>query len=452
MSNPVKKPAGHVATTNACKLCTPFGACLAFKGVRRAMTLLHGSQGCATYIRRYMISHFREPVDIASSNFTEDTAIFGGQRNFSAALENVIRQYSPEVIGIATTCLSETIGDDVKMLLREFKNGYKGELPGLVHVSTPSYRGTHSDGYFSAVRALCESFADNDHGNKGINVIPGMVSPEDLRHLRAVLAAFGCEHTLLPDYADTLDGPGWEEYQNIPSGGVGRERIAQMAGAKATIELYSCCKPESSAGYYLEHRFGVPNHVAGMPIGLRGSDAFISLLSSLSGRAVPQELEAARGRLVDAYVDAHKYLFGRRAVVFGEEDLVLGLVDFLRETGVVPVLALSGGRSGALRERIAAGARKEGETIVADDADFADMEELIGDLRPDFLIGNSKGGMLARKLGVPLVRVGLPVHDRFGGARIRHLLYEGTQQLFDRIVNAIIESEQGRNDWGYTYM
>ena len=69
------------ATRNACKLCAPLGACLAFRGVEGAIPLLHGSQGCATYIRRYMISHFREPMDIASSNFGETAAIFGGREN-----------------------------------------------------------------------------------------------------------------------------------------------------------------------------------------------------------------------------------------------------------------------------------------------------------------------------------------------------------------------------------
>jgi nitrogenase molybdenum-iron protein alpha/beta subunit len=53
------------ATQNACKLCAPLGAALVFKGIRGAVPLLHGSQGCSTYIRRYLISHFREPVDIA---------------------------------------------------------------------------------------------------------------------------------------------------------------------------------------------------------------------------------------------------------------------------------------------------------------------------------------------------------------------------------------------------
>src|SRR3989339_470737 len=106
----------YTATRNACKMCTPLGAALVFHGIEGAIPLLHGSQGCSTYMRRYLISHFKEPVDIASSNFSEETAIFGGGANLKLAIENIIRQYSPGMIGIATTCLSETIGDDVPMI------------------------------------------------------------------------------------------------------------------------------------------------------------------------------------------------------------------------------------------------------------------------------------------------------------------------------------------------
>ena len=65
----------YVSTTNACKMCTPMGAALVFKGIENAVPFLHGSQGCATYMRRYIISHYREPVDIASSALGEKSAV-----------------------------------------------------------------------------------------------------------------------------------------------------------------------------------------------------------------------------------------------------------------------------------------------------------------------------------------------------------------------------------------
>jgi nitrogenase molybdenum-iron protein NifN len=103
----------YTSTRNACKLCSPLGACLVFKGIKGCLPLIHGSQGCATYIRRYMISHYKEPVDIASSSFSEEATIFGGNKNFNTGIDNIIRQYNPEVIGIASTCLSETIGENI---------------------------------------------------------------------------------------------------------------------------------------------------------------------------------------------------------------------------------------------------------------------------------------------------------------------------------------------------
>jgi nitrogenase molybdenum-iron protein NifN len=53
---------------------------------------------------------------------------------------------------------------------------------------------------------------------------------------------------------------------------------------------------------------------------------------------------------------------------------------------------------------------------------------------------------------VPLVRVGFPIHDRFGGPRILHLGYRGAQNLLDRIVNTMIERKQETSPVGYGYM
>ena len=83
----------YVLTTNPCKVCSPLGVALALKGVESSMSIMHGSQGCATYIRRYLISHFKEPLDIASSSFSEVSAIFGGNSNLEKAIENVFLNY-----------------------------------------------------------------------------------------------------------------------------------------------------------------------------------------------------------------------------------------------------------------------------------------------------------------------------------------------------------------------
>ncbi|NTV13341.1 MAG: nitrogenase [Desulfobulbaceae bacterium] len=447
--------ANYTATTNACKLCKPLGACLAFRGVAGAVPFLHGSQGCATYMRRYIISHFNEPIDIASSALGEKHAVYGGGANLKQGLDNVSAKYHPKLIGIATTCLTETIGDDVKMILSEYRRDYQGEeeLPVLVPVSTPSYSGTHMEGFHAAVRELVGALAEGGPRNGTLNLLPGLVSPADLRHLKGILTAFGLTTTILPDISETLDGPALADYPLIPEGGTTIAEIKGMGRAAATIE-FGLTLPDDTGGPYLESRYQVANHRLPMPLGIRASDRFINLLAQLSGRPLPDSLQKCRGRLIDALVDGHKYLAGKTAVLYGEEDLVVGMAGFLAEIGVRPLLCASGGQSGRFQAAIAEvleGLPGESPEVF-EGMDFYEIAERAEALRPDLIVGHSKGYSLARKLGIPLIRVGFPIHDRIGGQRILHLGYQGAQQLFDLLVNELIRAKQDASPVGYSYM
>ncbi len=350
----------YVSTTNACKLCKPMGACLAFRGIEGAVPFLHGSQGCATYMRRYIISHFREPMDIASSSLGEKHAVYGGEANLILGLKNVLSKFSPRLIGVATTCLTETIGDDVPMILRKFHRESRIEhagpdLPLLVSVSTPSYSGTHMEGFHAAIKAVTDQVCIALPGSAAqdrINLLPGFLSPADIRYLKEILVDFGIHAVVLPDISETLDGPALEDYEKIPSGGTPIQDIRSMGKACGTIQFGRTLGYEDTAGSRLHERFNVPLHALGMPVGLRETDRFFSLLEDISGLPTPRKHALERGRLIDAFVDAHKYLFGKRAVIYGEEDLVVGLTSFLAETGIRPVICASGGRSGRFREAV----------------------------------------------------------------------------------------------------
>jgi nitrogenase molybdenum-iron protein NifN len=466
METIAKTEKSHTSTRNACKLCAPLGASHVFKGIKGCIPMLHGSQGCATYIRRYMISHYKEPVDIASSNFSEESTIFGGNKNFCTGIENVIRQYNPEAIGIASTCLSETIGEDIPGLIKEYKNqNQTGKLPVFIHASTPSYQGSHMDGFHETVLAVISTLAEGSGSGKQVNIFPGFISPADIRHLKEIFDAFGLKHMLFPDYSDTLDNPHWKDYQLIPEGGTSIEAIKQSGVGLATIEFGTIMNitagsagnnssyKSNTAGDWLEKKFHVPLSRINMPIGIEASDKFFRLLEEISGKEIPEEIVRERGRLIDAYVDGHKYLFGKRAIVYGEEDLVISIVSFLEEIGIETVLAGSGGESNSLRKeinKIIAGRRSN--ITVLNSLDFEEINELAGELNPDIFIGNSKGYYIARRLGKPLVRIGFPIHDRFGAQRLPHICYNGTQQLFDRIVNALIEYKQEHSHVGYKYI
>ena len=452
------RPEHSTATQNACNLCAPLGAALAFKGVANCVPLLHGSQGCSTYIRRYMISHFKEPLDIACSNFGEQTAIFGGGANLKLALDNIRKQYTPDLIGIATTCLSETIGDDVPMFIKSYQVDNRDEaLPALVHVATPSYQGTHMQGFHGAVRALVAALSESGATERAtVNLFPGMVSPSDLRHLKDILAAFGLEGILVPDYSDTLNGPLWSEYQRIPEGGTPVTALRHTGRAAASIECGLVLAEQQ------EHR----RHLAGDPSGRSPAPAGAAHRNPSDRSAVrsafSRQRPAGAGPLhgpAGAPAGCHggrPQAFERRAgrYSFGEEDIVAGLAGFCSELGIIPVLCATGGGKGCFATAVkgVVPERYHAEMQILEDVDFVTIEKTLEAAgKVDLLIGHSKGFTMSRRLKRPLVRVGFPVHDRVDGSRLLHLGYRGAQQLFDRIANTLIEEKQKNNAVGYTY-
>ena len=117
---------------------------------------------------------------------------------------------------------------------------------------------------------------------------------------------------------------------------------------------------------------------------------------------------------------------GKKALLYGEEDFVLAMADWCKEIGVEPFYIKG--------------------------TDFETLREKANEFQPDFLLGNSKGYYIARERKIPLVRVGFPIHDRFGANRMHHIGYRGTQELFDRVVNALIEYKQENSPIGYKYL
>jgi len=309
-------------------------------------------------------------------------------------------------------------------------------MPTFIHTSTPSYCGSHADGFYNTVLATVKSLAKHEVTGEKITLLPGIVTPADIRYLKEILEDFGLNYVLFPDYSDTLDNEYTSEYQLIPTGGTTLAELKSIGDTKAVIEFGSAFNKGvrrtkdsgflQTAGEWLESTYYIKNNQMPLPIGIEFSDRFMNTLKEISGKEMPEKYRKQRGRLVDAYVDAHKYVFGKKALLYGEEDLVTALADWLREIGIEP--------------------------FWIKDADFETLREEAENFKPDFLIGNSKGYYIARERKIPLVRLGFPIHDRFGASRMHQIGYEGTQELFDLVVNALIEFKQENSPIGYKYL
>ncbi len=432
---------------NPCKMCMPMGAVMAFKGIEGNMVILHGSQGCSTYIRRHMATHYNEPIDIASSSLTENGTIYGGTKNLKIGLKNMIKMYNPKTIGVMTTCLAETIGEDIKRITREFKDEEAGSKNlddlKIITVSTPGYGGTQNEGYYRAIRSIVEQLAIESEKTNKINIIAANLNPGDIRNIKNILEVFGVEYTMLPDVSNTLDGPHSKEYNRLPKGGTKLSDIEKMGGALGTIEMGDTISKADSAGTYLEEKYKVPLYTCGIPIGIRNTDKFLSIISEISGKPIPESFKVERGRYLDAMIDSHKYNGEAKAILYGEPELVLAVTKVCAENGIQLKLVALGTRNEKFKKAIQKELEKQSEApIIIDDTDFETIERYSKALEVNVIIGNSDGRRMAERMDLKIVRIGFPIHDRVGAQRKVITGYNGSAALLDDIANTILEQTE----------
>lgn len=429
------------ANENPCQMCMPLGGVIAFKGIEGSITIIHGSQGCSTYMRLHSVMHFNEPVDIASSSLNEKQTIFGGEEYLKKALDNVIRVYQPKVVGLLTTCLTETIGEDISRIAHDYIAGKGITDVNIIPVPTPSYDGSHTEGFWAVVRGVVERYAQPTERHEKVNMIVPHISPADIREIKRILALMGIEYTLLPDYSRTLDRPYGDPFTKIPAGGTRIADIAKMGGAPATIQFGLTCDEARSAGHYLEKEFGVPLYNLPLPIGIEATDSFIEALGKISGTVIPDSLKDERGWLQDAMADSHKFNMMGKPIIYGEPEMVQSITRICLENGAYPVVLATGTKSKRLAELLIPEFKKEElEVCFMDEADFSQILAKGKEFGANIAVGHSGGKFLTEKGGIPLVRAGFPIHDRIGGQRILTAGYTGTLHFLDQFTNTLLDT------------
>lgn len=434
---------------NPCKMCMPMGTMTALYGIKKCISILHGSQGCSTYIRRHMATHYNEPIDIASSSLTEEGTVYGGEKNLIQGLLNLILVYEPEVIGVATTCLAETIGEDINRIIDKFYINYpQYRSTTIIGIPSAGYAGTQFEGFMTALYRIVKTVPMNSEKNEKLNIVTSQLSPADTRYLKNLLEGFELDYILLPDLSENLDGGFQEVYQKLPQEGTDIRDIKQMAGARFTLELSSFLPDKASVAQYLYDTYGVPYKRCNLPTSLRDCDELVEILSEISGRAIPKNIQKERARFLDAMIDAHKYNGEVRAAIFGEPDFVYSTVRMCSENGIMPLIAATGTKCLGLKESLMNEIKPISDIYqierfeILDEVDFQTIEELARELNVNLLIGNSDGRRIAERLGVPLVRRGFPIHDRMGGQRQRMLGYEGVLSFLDDISNEVLVKKE----------
>ncbi|NER82316.1 MAG: nitrogenase iron-molybdenum cofactor biosynthesis protein NifE [Leptolyngbya sp. SIO1D8] len=473
------------AAVNPLKQSQPLGAALAYLGVKGIMPLFHGSQGCTAFAKVMLVRHFREAIPLSTTAMTEVTTVLGGEDNVETALLTLLEKSKPEIVGLCTTGLTETRGDDMQGILRTIRKRRPelAEFP-IAFASTPDFKGALQDGYAAAVEALVRDIpTGNGSGSSEeaypylycsyptttvpateetypqcsyptstgssteevhpypycsyptpiaplqVTVLAGSsLTPGDVQAVKDLVAMFGLKAVVLPDLSTSLDGHLSDGYSAITTGGTSLEELRSLSNSVFTLAIGLTM---TTAAEILQQRFGTEFAIFKSLTGLDAVDSFLHKLSEISGQPVPEKLQHQRCQLQDAILDTH-FFFGRKRVALAlEPDLLHSIAWWLKTTGAEVQAAVTTTKSKLLKDLPL-------DTVtIGDLEDFADLAQ-----GADLLIANSNAKKLAKDLDIPLYRMGFPVFDRLGNGHRCTVGYQGTTQLLFDIGNLFMEADE----------
>ncbi len=427
---------------NPHKACQPLGAIFCASGFEGTLPFVQGAQGCVAYFRSHLSRHFKEPMAAVSTSMTEDAAVFGGLNNMLEGLENAYKLYKPKMLAISTTCMAEVIGDDLNAFIKTAKD--KGLIPQDLptpFAHTPSFVGSYRTGYDNMLKGILSYMTAGKKGDPtdAINVIMGFDTyTGNYREIKRLMHMLGIKATILADVSDVYDSPNDGEYR-LYNGGTPLEALMDSVNAKHTFVLQRYSTQKTAE--FIKNEW-VQDVSFYRPIGIRQTDAFIDALCAVTRKQIPKALEDERGRAVDAMIDSHPYVHGKRFALVGDPDLLLGLISFILEMGGEPVHIVCTHSEKPFEEeayKILSSSPFGASAKIYPGKDMWHLRSLLFTEPVDLLIGNSYAKFLWRDVGVPLIRIGFPIFDRHHLHRYPIVGYQGVINLVNWIVNTVLD-------------
>lgn len=427
--------------------CAPIGAMYAAFGVHGGLPLSHGVSGCCRFQRMELAKHFQKTVHVPSTLLRDRAAMFGGEAEVQEAVENVFRLYDPSVLVISTTCLSETIGDDMAGIVERL------DVPpnkAVVWASTPGYAGSQLAGFDATVAALIRQLSGLRASNPASNdaplaqrlcLLPGWMNPCDVGIAASYVEALFDEVTVLPDVRGVFDRKTPDDPARYAPGGTPPEAIERIGSCTCAVALGHEATVESVRAL----REAAPSADAALlplPVGISATDRMIGALAERAQRSVPAWIADERTRLIECLMQVADQIYGKRVLVCCDADLACAAASFAVDVGMNPSCIAVGDALPDFEDRVRSEASLPEACTVLADADRLAVEEHVAAHPVDIVLGDTRNKRLAVRAGVPLVRIGFPVVDRPLSCTEPIAGYSGALSLLRRIVEALCEQEE----------
>jgi nitrogenase molybdenum-iron protein NifN len=409
---------------NPIKLSQPMGAHLCFLGIEDCMPLMHSAQGCTSFSKVFFTRHFSEPIAVQTTAVNDITAVIdGGDYSISKAIKNITKKVQPKLVGLFTTGITETKGDDIKgatLLLKDIQK--------ICYVNTPDFEGGLESGFAKSISAIIDQLVEPKESidTKKALIIPNVnLTPYEVEQIKDAVDLFGFESLALPDLSKALDGHLAEKQGALSSGGISLEEIEALADSAVVITVGDSVKV--CANKLLEKNDKITHiHIRSLG-GLINVDNFYKELIKFKEMAKPpKKVDIYRARLQDALLDTHFAIGSKRFAIALEPDQVVPIADALIEAGATISLVVSTQKSEQLDSI-------EADRVIIGDLD--DLEQHIDEF--DVIISNFHAERLAKKYHKKVVFRGFPNYEEVGNQLKSDILYQGSYNLLFEVANKI---------------
>ncbi len=426
MMNPIKN-----IEINPLNASQSLGAAIFFLGLENAVVLMHGAVGCASFDKVTLTKHFRENIPIVTTALNESGAILGGDDFLISGINNVYEKMKPDFIGVASSGLTETNGEDIESIISDFKEKQAPTFPRVIYAGTPDYKGGFEDGYVQAMTALLKEFSLKKSKKyrpkkiKSVNVFcPPFFTPQDFLELREVLDYFDLKPIMIPDLGLSLDGHLDDGgYMQTTGGGLSVKDAEDIGRSEFNIVIGLSLK---SIEGIIEETTGLKTYYFPNICGIENSDKFFRFLSNSTDKEIPEKYKKQRKQLMDVYLDAHFYFSGKDIAVALGIDLLDSFSTIYSEIGANLKIGISTKYDDGVKSRF---------------SNFYEGDlDLLGAFgKINLIVSNTNAKFYAKKLDIPLLRAGLPIIDEIGHNLKHYILYRGAANLVVESANLLNE-------------
>nr|MBP7291573.1 ferredoxin:protochlorophyllide reductase (ATP-dependent) subunit B [Nannocystaceae bacterium] len=391
----------------------------AMKGVH---FLLHAPQG-DTYadLLFTMIERRRERPPVTYTTFAARDLGSDTAELFKTAAREAYQRFAPELLLVGASCTAELIQDDPGGIAAAL-----GLPIPVVPLELSAYQRKENWGaahtFYKIVRACCPATVPlrSERSRPRCNLLGptalGFRHRDDVMELTRLLDRLGVDVEVVAPL------------------GASPHDLARLAQADFNVVMY----PEiaDSVARWLGKTFAQPCLSA--PLGVIATREFCQRVAQMSGADADSVIDDASCRLpwYSRSVDS-TYLTKKQVFVFGDASHAIAAARIATAELGFEVIGLGTYSREFAREVREAAAGYGVEALITDDHLL--VEERIGALQPELVLGTQMERHIAKRLGLPCAVISAPVHVQDYPARYSPQMgFEGANVLFDTWVHPLM--------------